>query len=323
MAQSPASTGAQPAFSQPATAPQPGSITGIVVDKDEAVLPEATVTLTEDSVSGTQVTHSASDGSFAFSDVSPGTFRLKIAAIGFAEEEKSGLLQPGQTYEFGSIELKVADSVNIKVTVSQEEVAAEEIHVEEQQRVLGVLPNYYVSYVPDAAPLTTKQKFSLGWKSTVDPVSFAVSGFLAGVEQADDAFPGYGQGAQGYFKRFGATYADLFSGTFIGSAILPSIFKQDPRYFYQGTGSRKSRFLHAISSAVICKGDNQHWQPNYSSMLGALASGAISNLYYPASSRNGVGLTFGNTLIGIGGTAAGGVVEEFFLRRITPHAAHQ
>jgi hypothetical protein len=105
----------------------------------------------------------------------------------------------------------------------------------------------------------------------------------------------------------------------IGGAILPSLLKQDPRYFYKGTGSTRSRILYALANAVICKGDNGHWQANYSGILGALAAGGISNLYYPASSRNGAGLTFENTLIGIGGSAVGNLFQEFLVRKLTPH----
>ena len=97
-------------------------------------------------------------------------------------------------------------------------------------------------------------------------------------------------------KRYGAGYADIVTGTFIGSAILPSLLKQDPRYFYKGTGSTRSRILYAIANSVICKGDNGRWQANYSSILGSLAAGGISNLYYPAQDRNGAGLTFENAL---------------------------
>ena len=82
----------------------------------------------------------------------------------------------------------------------------------------------------------------------------------------------------------------------IGDAILPSILKQDPRYFYKGSGTTRSRILYALANAVVCKGDNGHWQPDYSGILGSLAAGGISNLYYPASNRNGVQLTFENTL---------------------------
>jgi len=185
--------------------------------------------------------------------------------------------------------------------------------------VLGVIPNYYVSYVANAAPLNTRQKFQLAWKSTVDPYTFGFTAAIAGIEQAQNRFSGYGQGAQGYGKRYGATYADLVTSTYIGGAILPSLLKQDPRYFYKGTGSKKSRALYAIANAVICKGDNGHWQPAYSAILGSLASGGISNLYYPASDRDGVALTFENALIGIGASAGANLLQEFVIRKFTPN----
>ena len=124
-----------------------------------------------------------------------------------------------------------------QVGVSPVEVAEEQLKVEEKQRVLGVIPNFYVSYIPNPVPLTYKQKFKLAWKTTVDPVTILLNGAFAGVEQAQNHFRGYGQGAEGYGKRFGASYADTVTSTFIGGAILPSLLKQDPRYFYKGTGS--------------------------------------------------------------------------------------
>jgi len=202
-------------------------------------------------------------------------------------------------------------------------VAEDQVKVEEQQRLLGIVPNYYVSYVPHAAPLTPRLKFELAWKTTFDPVSLVITGGIAGIEQATNAYDGFGQGAQGYGKRFGTAYADFVSGTFIGGAILPSILKQDPRYFYKGTGSRTSRFLYAVANAVICKGDNGRWQANYSSILGGLAAGAISNLYYPPQNRNGAALTFENAAIGTGFGAVGNIIQEFFLRKLTPHVPAQ
>jgi len=242
-----------------------------------------------------------------------------MSASGFATKTESGSLQPGESEVLPPVELVVATSVEINVTQTREEIAEVQIHVEETQRLLGVVPNYYVSYEPDAQPLNARQKLQLGWKFAVNPFAFGISAFIAGIQQADNSFPGYGQGAQGYAKRFGATYADFASGTFFGNVVFPVLLRQDPRYFYKGTGSKKSRFFYAISNAVICKGDSGHWQPNYSSVLGSLAAGGLSNLYYPASSRNGVGLTFENSLIGIGGSAMGAVVEEFFSKRLTPH----
>lgn len=304
-----------------ATPSDSGSISGTVVDKDGAVVPNATIVLTSGAF--TSQLRSGGDGSFGFTNVSAGPFELTISSSGFATQTKSGVLQPGESFVLPPIQLVVATSIEVNVTKTREEIAEEQIHVEENQRIFGVFPNFYVSYLPDAVPLDTRQKFQLGWKSVIDPVSFGVVGIIAGVEQATNRFSGFGQGAQGYGKRYGAAYADMVSGTFIGSVILPSVLKQDPRYFYKGTGTRKSRFFYALASAVICKGDNGHWQPNYSNMLGSLAAGGLSNLYYPASDRNGVGLTFANGLIGIAGSGMGAVIEEFFLRDLTHHAPQQ
>jgi hypothetical protein len=207
------------------------------------------------------------------------------------------------------------------------ELAEEQIKIEEKQRVFGVIPNFYVTYIPDAAPLTPKQKFKLAWKSTVDPVTFGLTAAVAGVQQAQNDFSGYGQGAAGYGRRFGAAYGNEVSSTFIGGAILPALLKQDPRYFYKGSGSVRSRVLYAMANAVICKGDNGHWQPNYSGILGDLAAGGISNAYYPAKNRDDAALTFENTLIGIGTTAAVNIIQEFIIPRFTPnlpnHQANQ
>jgi len=211
-----------------------------------------------------------------------------------------------------------AARTNVEVSLTQTEVAEEQVKIEEKQRVLGIVPNFYVSYIPDAAPLTSKLKFELAARSVVDPVTLLMVGGAAGVEQAQNHFSGYGQGAEGYGKRFGANYADAVIGTFIGSAILPSILKQDPRYFYKGTGSTSSRFLYAIANAFICKGDNRRWQPNYSNMVGSLAAGAMSNLYYPKQNRNGWGLTFENAAIGLGAGALSNVLQEFVLKKLTP-----
>jgi hypothetical protein len=180
-----------------------------------------------------------------------------------------------------------------------------------------------VSYTPNAVPLSPKQKFELAWKTVLDPVTFLVVGGLAGVQQAQNHFVGYGQGAQGYAKRFGANYADTVSSTFIGGAILATLLKQDPRYFYKGTGGTRLRFFYAIANSVICKGDNRRWQPNYSDVLGNLASGGISNLYYPAQDRNGAELTFENAAIGIGAGAISNLLQEFLLRKLTPTHDHQ
>ncbi len=214
---------------------------------------------------------------------------------------------------------KSGDAVSVTVFASQHEVAAAEIAAAEKQRVFGVIPNFYVVYSPHPTPLSAGQKFQLAWRSTIDPISFVGSGLVAGVEQGNDTFPGYGQGAMGYAKRYGASFADGAVSTFVGGAILPTLFHQDPRYYYQGTGSNASRVRHAIASVVVCRGDNGKREFNYSNVLGNFASAGISNLYYPASDRNGAGLTVENVAIGTAFGAFGALMQEFVVPRLTPH----
>ncbi len=298
-----------------------GSIGGEVVDETGALVAGARVSLTGAGPSQPQELLTGNDGQFCFANVAPGPFQLSIIWPGFETQTISGTLHPGEVETEPEIVMNVAAAqTDVEVGLTPSEVAEEQIKVQEQQRVLGVFPNFYVSYVPNAAPLTKKQKFQLAWKTVIDPVTFGLVGVIAGVEQAQNHFIGYGQGVQGYAKRFGAGYADTVSGTFIGGAILPSLLKQDPRYFYKGTGSVRSRFLYAMATSVICKGDNGQWQPNYSNVLGSLAAGGISNLYYPAQDRDGAQLTFANAAIGIGATAVTNVLQEFVIRKLTPKA---
>ncbi|HEX8894627.1 MAG TPA: carboxypeptidase regulatory-like domain-containing protein, partial [Terriglobales bacterium] len=107
--------------------------------------------------------------------------------------------------------------------------------------------------------------------------------------------------------------------TFIGGAIMPSILKQDPRYFYKGTGSKKSRFLYAIANSVICKGDNGQWQPNYSNVIGSFGGSALAALYYPPKDRQGAGFIVGGAMTRIGETSLAAVLQEFVLRKLTPN----
>jgi hypothetical protein len=302
-----------------------GNITGTIVDSTQAVIAGAHIKLTRDGNVPAQETTSGGDGKFSFTNLPPGPFQLAITSAGFATQTFSSDLPAGETRNLLSITLVIAkaDTEVIVSPATNVEVAEEQIKVEEQQRVLKVIPNFYVSYVPNAAPLIARQKFQLAWKTVVDPVSFIVIGAVAGVQQSQNNFAGYGQGAQGYAKRYAASYGDLLSGTLIGSAILPSLLKQDPRYFYKGTGSKRSRIFYALANSVICKGDNGHWQTNYSNILGSLAAAGLSNLYYPAEDRNGARLTFENAAIGIGTTGAINLMEEFVVRKFVPKRPQQ
>jgi Carboxypeptidase regulatory-like domain len=294
-------------------------ISGRIVDQTGVAVVGARITLTGQNSWQSQETLTGDDGLFTFTNAAPGSFHLTMAAAGFATQEFSGILSSTENFTVPQIVLTVA-SVNTEVRVvppSQVEIAREQIREEEKQRALGIIPNFYVTYIPDAAPLTPGQKFGLAWKSMVDPVTFGLTGAIAGLQQAQNDFSGYGQGAEGYGRRYGAAYGDMVTSTLIGSAILPSLLKQDPRYFYKGTGSKRSRLLYAIANSVICKGDNGRWQANYSAIIGGLAAGGISNLYYPAKDREGAELTFENALIGIGATAAANVLQEFVIKKFT------
>ena len=311
---SPATTSAAPA--QPSSVPeaQMGAIFGSVTDVNGDAVPVATVVLEGASLNDHRSVVTSETGFFQLKNLDPGTpYHVAVTASGFTEwTSREIILDPGQFLDLTDIHLQIETLVTTVVAVRPDQAAVEQVNVEVQQRVLGVIPAFYVVYSHEAVvPLTTKLKFKLALRTSVDPFTFFGSAFLAGINQAADA-PKYGQGAEGYGERVGAVYADGFTNILIGGAILPSLLHQDPRYFYQGTGTTKSRILHALSSAFICKGDNGHWQPNYSSIGGDLASGAIANAYYPAANR-GAGLVFQSTLISIGGRMADTLMKEFIL----------
>ena len=201
--------------------------------------------------------------------------------------------------------------------MSQQDRAAQQVKQQEHQRILGVVPNFNTSYVQDAAPLSRKQKLSLAFKSATDVGNILVAAADAAYNEWTDQFPEYGEGMKGYGKYLGASYADAFDGTMLGNAIFPILLKQDPRFFRKGTGSFHSRLFYAIGTTFWCKNDSGSRGPNYSNLLGNLAAGGISNLYYPASDR-GVSLTFERGFVVTAEGAIGGVFEEFW-----PDIAHK
>jgi hypothetical protein len=303
--------------------PQTGVIAGTVVDVDGGIIPGATVALTGPSAADSRNVVTGDNGFFRLEDLRAAVpYHVTIRANGFAEWSSPELiLKPGQFIDLTGTQLRIAVAVTSVSAVSTEELAAEQLNVEIKQRVLGIIPNFYVTYDHNAAPLTPKQKFKLATRVMTDPVTFAGAAFLAGVDQAADN-PDYVQGAKGFGQRMGSSYANGLTDIMIGGAVLPSILHQDPRYFYQGTGTKKSRTFHALSNPFICKGDNGRWQPNYSSLGGYLASGAIANTYYPDSNR-GVGLVFSIAGIDVLANMANSVIQEFVLRKLTPSAKNR
>jgi hypothetical protein len=300
------------------------SISGTVTDVYGDLIPGATIVLEGAAPSDRQTAVANDSGAFQFDRLKPGIpYRVTVTAKGFEDWKSPPVtLNAGQYFLVRDIKLKLPGSVtSVTVYASQEQIATQQVVVEEHQRVFGIIPNFYVSYDQQPVPLSTKLKFRLAFKADTDVVTFVGVAFMAAVYQAGD-IPNYGQGWDAYGKRVAAGYADTTTDIFIGGAILPWLLHQDPRYFYQGTGTTKSRLRHAMFSPFVCRGDNGKPQPNYSSMGGDLLSGAISNFYYPDSNR-GPGLVFQGFAITTGVRMVNGLLQEFLLRKLTPSSRHQ
>jgi hypothetical protein len=307
------------ASAQSAGAPntKTGRILGTVVDTTDDPIPGATVFLQGPAGDRLSVV-TKDDGAFVFEQARAEiAYQVTVTAEGFADWNSSITVEPGQDKTLTDVKLRIlAMQRAITVSYSSKEVAAQQLKAEEQQRVLAFIPNTYVTYEPHPEPLTTGMKFHLAYKSFTNPVFFARTAAWAGVQQAADTPGQWSQGAKGYGKRVGAGFADATTEGLIGNAILPSLLHQDPRYFYQGSGTKKSRALHAVLAAFICKGDNGRTQPNYSTWGGSLISSSISLSYYPSSDRNAQHV-FKNFGIGMGLHVAGGLVQEFILDKLT------
>jgi hypothetical protein len=298
---------------------QRGSVSGVVVDTDDAAIPHATVTVEGPAADDKHTATADDSGYFRVPGLKAGvSYKVSVTAVGFGTASLTGVqVSPGQQLTLNDMKLKPASDVTVTAETTQE-AALEEEKVEEHQRVLGVIPNFYVEYDrQDVVPMPAMLKFKLALKASTDTVSLVAAGFLAGLDQASRS-PHYVEGAKGYGQRIGAAYADGASDILIGGAILPTLLRQDPRYYYQGTGTKKSRFLHAVSSPVICKGDNGHTQFNLSSVGGDLISGALSETYYPPIDR-GPALVFNSALIITGGRVANALLQEFVLSKFTTH----
>ena len=303
---------------------QPGQIMGTVTDVRGDPVSGAVVVLAGQDSGDRNSFVTGQDGFFQFEQVRPGeAYHLAITASGFANWTSPEMnLLPGQIRLLGSISLRLAtQNTTVTVTYSPVQIAKEQVKSEETQRVLGVIPNFYISYEGDnTAPMTPKMKFQMALRVSYDPVTIGGVALTAALRQATDT-PNYPQGAKGYGERFGAISADGFSDIMIGGAILPSLLHEDPRYFYQGTGTTKSRLWHAVSSPFWARRDNGSWGPNYASMGGDLASSALSNLYYPKSNR-GAGLVFSQFAIGTAERIAASVAQEFILGKLTHRGGH-
>lgn len=303
---------------EPATS---GSIVGTVLDPNGAVVQAAHVQLKR--ADGTELgsIETGGDGQYAFHGLAPASYRLTISGPGMGSVSLPELkLKAGEFHIVPNATLAVsAATSSITVTADREQISQEQVQIAVQQRVFKVVPNFYSSFDWNAPPMLAKQKYVLGLRAAVDPVGFIVVGAIAGAEQYRNIFPGFGGGIEGYGKRYGATYANHVSAEFLSRALLPAIFHADPRYFVMGTGSKKTRAWHAVSSTFITRGDDGSRKINFSTILGELGSGALSNLYFPENER-GARLVYINGFSDIAANAFDNLIREFVLNRFTSRA---
>jgi hypothetical protein len=313
-----------PAQNMASSEAQTASIAGTVTDPNGEAVPGARVALKGSTPHDSYTGLANDNGFFELRNVKSGVpFRVTIHAQGFADWTSTAIvLGAGQYKLLAECTLQLeAVQTTVNVGYSSVQVATERVAAQEKQRVLGIIPNFYVNYDSDPAPMTAKLKFKLALKVAVDRVTILGIGFIAGLDQAGNT-PDYQQGARGYGQRFGAVAADGFTDIMIGGAILPSLLHQDPRYFYQGKGTTRSRLFHALSYPFVCRGDNGQLQPNYSSLGGDLAASALENAYYPQSNR-GAELVLGHFALDTAERAVSSLAQEFLLRRLTPKAKEQ
>jgi hypothetical protein len=240
------------------------------------------------------------------------------AALPQPSADESASIAPG----YSDSQAPTAQTPPAQTEEEKRKEAQEQLEKQEHQRVFGVMATFNTTTNKDAQPLSKKQKYQLFFKSATDPWPFLLAGFGAGIDQADNSFPEYGQGVEGYAKRFGASYTDYFTGNLLGNAVLASLLKEDPRYFQKGTGKMSTRFLWAATSTVWCKRDNGSWGPNYANVMGNLMGAAVSNLYYPEADRT-VGDTFERGLTVTAEAIVGSEVIEFWPDIVRHHKRKQ
>jgi hypothetical protein len=197
---------------------------------------------------------------------------------------------------------------------SQQEKPVADLHQgTSNDRILWTLPNFLtVENADRIPPLTPGQKFKVVARGVFDPFEFVLIGFVAGLGQASNSNPSYGQGMQGYAKRYGTAYGDNAIENFMGSAVLPSVLHQDPRYYQLGHGGFFRRASHAVGRVVITRSDSGEKQVNYSELGGALAAAAISTYTYHPQSERGFGNVASVWASQMGWDAVTYMIKEFW-----------
>ena len=294
-------------------------INGIVLDRDGGYIPGAAVSIVGEKTDYKSSSTADANGHFTFDRLdAKNTYRLAITAPGFSEwDSKEIALEPGQHLDLDDIEMTISAVETSVSAVFAERVAAQQVKRAEEQRVLGVVPSFFVVYEKNVVPMSPSLKFNLAIRAETDVVTFTGAALLAGIHQASDT-PAYPQGFKGYAQRYGAAYAGGVSDILIGGAILPSLLHQDPRFFYSGVGTKRQRVAHALRAIFLTHGDNGKTQFNYSGLGGDMASAALANTYYPSADR-GAHLFLANWAVLSAGRAANTLAQEF-LGRLTTHA---
>jgi hypothetical protein len=302
---------------QSAPAQEAGVIQGKVTDSSGAPIFGAVVTV-EGGGSRTTVTNI--EGAFQISILPRGNFNVKISASGMSDwTAESVAVSAADTKPLLAV-MQVAPTVtSVTVGLSPKELAEEQVKRETQQRVAGIIPNYFVAYDNHAAPLSPRQKFNLSFKTLIDPATFAAAGITSGIQQIRNSYYQFGQGSEGYSQRFGAAYGTTATNLVFTSVLAASVLHQDPRYFYSGKGTKKQRAWYAIESSFRAKGDNGKWQPPYSSVLGTVVAAELSQLYYPGF-RTQYTLLGRGLMFHLGGLIGLNLAQEFFLKKFTSHA---
>jgi hypothetical protein len=204
---------------------------------------------------------------------------------------------PGSAVEKTSVEKTAKESQDSK---------------KKDDRMFYVMPNYLtVDNQAQVKPVSWKEKFSMAAKGSFDPYEFTVVGIVAGIRQAENSSPAFGQGMEGYAKRYGAAFADQVSGNVMTGGVFPSILKIDPRYFRMGRGSFVRRFSYAIDRIFVARTDAGSHVFNVPEFGGNAAAIALSNVYYPAADRSfSSSLSNWGTQMGL--DAFGNVLKEFW-----------
>lgn len=295
-----------------------GVITGTLENPQGEPLPKAPLRVFGTALPEAIAAITNAQGIFRFTGLPAGNYHVQASAGGYLTATSPlVVLGDGEVYHLTLTEIPLPRSTTtVKVYASTIALATHQVHQEEKQRVLGLVPNFFTSYQPNPAPLDAKLKMKLTLRTMRDPFIFGDAAAVAGMEQQQNIYPGYGTGWSGYGKRFGAAYADSNISRFFGEGVYPSLFRQDPRYFYKGTGSFGSRLWYAIRSSFIAKGDNGHWQPAYAEVLGNFTAAGISNAYHSPQDRS-VGITMRDGGILIAGDALENVLREFLSKSLT------